>query len=116
MYIQFYGIHLGGSVVVKLEGRNALALDAYAGNLVMGANLGADGGNALSTFGGNGILVDIPVLMRVIFLVRVLGHLSLLQQMDMGQPTEVMDLEMQDNMVIGLSMHCLGEVQEDLQL
>ena len=43
-------------MVVKLEGRNALALDAYAGNLVMGANLRADGGNALSTFGGKGIL------------------------------------------------------------
>ena len=47
---------LGGSVVVKLEGRNALAFEAYAGDIVMGANIRADGGNANSTFGGKAIL------------------------------------------------------------
>ena len=52
----FTRIRLGGSVVIKVEGRNALGFEAYAGDIVMGANIRADGGNAISTFGGKAVL------------------------------------------------------------
>ena len=52
----FTRIRLGGSVVIKVEGRNALGFEAYAGDIVMGANIRADGGNAISTIGGKAVL------------------------------------------------------------
>ena len=35
----FTRIQLGGGVVVQLKGRNALALEAYSGDLILGANI-----------------------------------------------------------------------------
>ena len=112
----FIRIHLGGSVVVKLEGRNALALDV-CWELGHGGKQGR-WWKCSFTFGGKGILggysgVDAGNILGA----WVLGHLNLLQQMGMGQPIEVMDLEMQDNMVIVGSRHNIyQQVQEDLQL
>ena len=53
---KFTRIQLGGGVVVTVSGRNALALEAYSGDLIMGANLRLDGGHAFTNFGGKGIL------------------------------------------------------------
>ena len=53
---RFTRIQLGGGVVVQLKGRNALALEAYSGDLILGANIRADGGNAVANLGGTGIL------------------------------------------------------------
>ena len=43
-------------MVVTVSGRNALAFEAYSGDLIMGANLRLDGGHAFTNFGGKGIL------------------------------------------------------------
>ena len=52
----FTRIELGGGVIVTLNGRNALVLEATAGNVDIGANLQADGGDANEDRGGAGRL------------------------------------------------------------
>ena len=53
---KFTSIRLGGNLVVRLTGKNALALEATSGSLIIGANLKADGGDAQSEVGGMGLL------------------------------------------------------------
>ncbi|MEC7542831.1 MAG: LamG domain-containing protein, partial [Verrucomicrobiota bacterium] len=49
-------IRLGGSLVVRLQGSNALLLEAVSGDLILGANLRADGGAANLEDGGVSVL------------------------------------------------------------
>ena len=53
---KFTDIRLGGNLVVRLVGKNALELEATSGSLVLGANLKANGGNAQNENGGVGVL------------------------------------------------------------
>ena len=52
----FTSIRLGGSLVVRLQGSNALLLEAVSGDLVLGANLRADGGASNLENGGVAML------------------------------------------------------------
>ena len=56
----FTQISLGGGVVVSVRGNNALQLDAYSGDLVLGANIRVDGGDAKATDGGVAIAGGYP--------------------------------------------------------
>ena len=52
----FNRIRLGGNLVVSLKGKNALLLEAVAGNFTLGSNLYANGGHSNEDIGGLGIL------------------------------------------------------------
>ena len=52
----FDRIRLGGNLVVDLKGKNALLLESVAGNLSLGSNLYANGGDSLDDVGGIAIL------------------------------------------------------------
>ena len=52
----FTKINLGGGVVVSARGKSALMLEAYSGDLVIGANIRVDGDDANADEGGIGRL------------------------------------------------------------
>ena len=52
----FTKINLGGGVVVSARGKSALMLEAYSGDLVIGANIRVDGDDANADEGGVGRL------------------------------------------------------------
>ena len=52
----FDRIRLSGNLVINLKGKNALILEAVAGNLSLGSNLYANGGDSQDDVGGLGLL------------------------------------------------------------
>ena len=52
----FDRVRLGGNLVVNLKGKNAMLLEAVAGNLSLGSNLYANGGDSSDDVGGIAIL------------------------------------------------------------
>ena len=51
----FEEVRLGGSLVINLKGKNGLILEARSGDLIMGSDLRADGGDASKLSGSGGI-------------------------------------------------------------
>ena len=107
----FTSIRLGGSLVVRLQGSNALLLEAVSGDLILGANLRADGGAANLEDGGVSVLggfsesipVNLPVMAR--------ERLHTLHPLGMGRLTEGMDPENRKTMAKHRSLLYLAEAQ-----